>query len=170
MPDLLSEILLLGGGSLEREDQFELSYSARKGLVGGILAVKQACFFQYVFGRAVLPKYKAELQFHNNGRCFAELRVKFQRKTFLFLMESWKGGEDLAPLTEDLDRLANHSAGGWLLVFSASPPGQTEARLDQIDGLPGLGGRVGEHRFLTKSENGEDYEFWVGAWQHPAAG
>ena len=130
------------------------------------MAVRQACYFQYVFGRAILPKYKAELIFHNKERCFAELRVKLDRKKKLFfMMESWKDGESLAPVTESIDRLAKNSTGGYLLVFSANPPGQTEGRLRLVDGLSEIGSRTGEHRFPTKNQQGEDCEFWVVAWQ-----
>lgn len=166
MSDVVSDIIAIGGDSLEREDAFEESFSARRGEVGGVLAVRQPCYFQYVFGRAILPKYKAELKFHNKERCFAVLQVKHARKKKLnFLMESWKDGESLAPVTESVDRLAKDSTGGYLLVFSANPPSQTEGRLRLVDGLPGVGSRTGEHRFPTKNQQGEDYEFWVVAWQ-----
>jgi hypothetical protein len=166
MSEIVSEIISTGGRSLEKEDEFELWYSARKGGAGGILAVKQACYFQYVFGRAILPKYKAELKFHNEERCFAELKVKVDRKKkLLFMMESWRDGESLAPLTENVEALAKHPAGAYLLVFSANPPGQTEGRLGLIDGLSGVGNRTDVHRFLTKSTQGEDREFWIGCWQ-----
>jgi hypothetical protein len=171
MSETVSEIISIGGRSLEKEDEFELWYGAHKGLTGGVLAVKQACYFQYVFSRAILPKYKAELNFHNAERCFAELRIKLHRKkTLLFRMESWRDGESPAPLTESVEALAKRPTGTYLLVFSANPPGQTEGRLGAIDGLSGLGNRMGVHRFLTKGVEGEDREFWIGCWQAATAG
>ena len=171
MSEIVSEIISTGGRSLEKEDEFERWYSTRKGEAGGVLAVKQACYFQYVFGRAILPKYKAELEFHNEERCFANLRVKLDRKKkLLFMMESWRDGESLTPLTESVEALAKHPAGAHLLVFSANLPGQTEDRLGLVDGLSGVGSRTHVHRFLTKSVEGEDREFWIGCWQVAGAG
>jgi hypothetical protein len=165
MSQLISEIISTGGRELEREDEFQQWFFGSRGEAGGVLRIKLPCWRQYVFGRAILPKYHADLQFHNNERCFAELEVKFERKKYLFVMEKWQEGEPQAPLTEAVDRLAKSSADATLLVFSANPFGQTEEFLRRIDGLPGVEGRSGVHRFPTKNDKDEDYEFWVGGWR-----
>ena len=165
MSQFVSEIISTGGRELEKEDQFQQSFFERRGEVGGVLRINLPCWPQYVFGRAILPKYDAKLQFYNNHRCFAELKVKFERKNYWFVMEKWKEGEPLGPLTEAVDRLAKSPAGAYLLVFSASPFGQTEGHLHRIDGLPRLENRTNVHRFRTKNDKGEDYEFWIGGWR-----
>jgi hypothetical protein len=164
MSRFVSEIISIGGQELEREDEFQQWFFGRRGEAGGVLRINLACWPQYVFGRAILPKYDAKLEFDNNERCFAELRVKFERKNYFFTLEYWKEGESLTPLTESVDRLAKNSARAYLLVFSANPSGQTEEHLRLIDGLSGVGDRASAHRFRTKNDKGEDYEFWIGGW------
>ena len=165
MSQLVSEIISLGGQELEREDAFQQWFFGRRGEAGGVLRINLAGWRQYVFGRAILPKYKAELRFYNNDRCHAELRIKFKRKNIFFIMEKWEDGEPLTPFAESISRLAEDSADAYLLVFSASPLGQTEAHLHRIDGLSGIESRTSLHRFRTKNEKGEDYEFWIGGWR-----
>ena len=170
MSQFVSEIIAIGGRELEREEEFQQWFFRRRGEVGGVLRINLPCWRQYVFGRAILPKYKAKLQFYNNEHCFAELTVKFERKNYLFIMEKWQEGEPLTALTESIGKLAKHSPEAYLLVFSASPIGQTERHLDLIDGLPGLRNRTSLHRFRTKNEKGEDYEFWIGGWHAASSG
>jgi hypothetical protein len=165
MSQFISEIFSIGGRSLEKDDEFHEWYSQQRGEVGGLLTVNRPCFYPYVFGRALLPIYDCDLQFDNTERCFGELKVKHERKNYFFIMETWKEGEPLTPLTESVARLARSSARAYLLVFSASPPSQTEAHLRLVDGLPGVASRTGAHRFHTRNEKGEEFEFWVGAWQ-----
>ena len=165
MSQLVSEIITTGGRELEKENEFQQWFFGRRGEAGGMLRIKLPCWHQYVFGRAILPKHYADLRFYNNERCFAELEVKFERKKYLFVMETCQEGESLAPLTEAVDRLAKSSADVTLLVFSANPFGQTEEFLSRIDGLSGVEGRSGVHRFRTKNDKDEDYEFWVGGWR-----
>lgn len=166
MSQFVSELISIGGQSLEKEDQFVQSVSERRGEIGGVLIVKWDCFYQYVFGRALLGKYDTQLRFNNEEHCFAELKVKFKRKQYFFIMEHWKAGAPLTPLKEQVDKLAKYS-NAYLLVFSANPCGQTEENLDLIDGLKGAEGRAGLHRFRTRDAKGEDYEFWVGGWHVP---
>jgi hypothetical protein len=170
MSRFVSEIISIGGRELEKEDQFQQSFFERRGEVGGVLRINMACWPQYVFGRAILPNYDANLEFDNNERCFAELRVKFERKNYFFILEYWKEGESLTPLTESVDRLAKNSARAYLLVFSANPSGQTEEHLRLIDGLSGVGERISMHRFRTKNTAGEDREFWIGGWHVASSG
>jgi len=167
MPQFVSQLISIGGQSLEKEDQFLQSVHARRGEDGGVLRVKLGCFYQYVFGRALLRNYDCQLRFEYEERCFAKLKVKFDRKNYFFLMENWKGGEPLTSLKEGVDRLAKCSNEAYLLVFSAGPYGQTEGNLHLLDGLTGAENRVGGHRFRTKDVKGEDYEFWIGGWHVP---
>jgi hypothetical protein len=165
MSQFVSEIISIGGRELEKEDEFQQWFFGRRGEVGGVLRINLPCWRQYVFGRALLPKYDAKLRFYNEERCFAKLTVKFERKKYFFIMEKWQEGEPLTALTESIGKLAKYSSGAYLLVFSASPIGQTEGHLYRIDRLSGLENRTNVHRFRTKNEKGEDYEFWVGGWQ-----
>lgn len=164
MSDLLAEIIAIGGAELEREDEFEQWFFGNKGESGGVLRIDMPCWRQYVFGRVLLAKYHPELRFFNEDRCFGELKIKFQRKKYFFILENWTQDEPLKALTESVDRLAKYSGKAFLLVFSANPFGHTEDHLARIDGLPGVESRGSVHRFRTKNEQGEDYEYWIGGW------
>ena len=164
MPRIVSELISIGGRSLEDEEQFQRSVLERQGAVGGILGVNLTCFPQYVFSRAILPKYHSKLEFTLDGRRVGELEVKFQRKKYFFILDYWKE-EPLAPLQEDVDRLSKQKAEAYLLVFSANPYGETEGRLRLIDGLSGVERTANVHRFGAKTDEGEDSEFWVGGWK-----
>lgn len=167
MSQLVSEIVSVGGGSLEREEQFLRSVSERKGEVGGLLRVNLICFHQYVFGRALVPKYRTQLQFPLEGRRVAELSVQVRRSRYFFIMDYWRD-EPLAPLQEEADRLAaTQKAEAYLLVLSANPYGETEGKLALIDGLAGVEPKTAVYRLAAQTEKGEDYEFWVGAWHVP---
>ncbi len=166
MSQLVSEILSIGGQSLEQEEQFLRWFSERKGEVGGLLRVDLICFPQYVFGRAIVPTYSSTLKFTLEGRRVGELKVKYHRNEYFFIMDYW-ADESLAPLQDDADRLATQKAEAYLLVFSANPYGETEGRLRLIDGLSGVEPRTSLYRLGAQTEKGETYEFWVGAWRVP---
>ncbi len=168
MFQLVSEIISIGGRSLEKEEQFLRSVQECKGKVGGILGVNLICFPQYVFGRAILPKYHSKLEFTLDGRRVGELNVKVQKRKYFFIMDYWRE-EPLAPLQGDVGRLAKQKANAFLLVFSANPYGETEGKLRLVDGLPGVERTASVHRFGAQTEKGEDYEFWVGAWRVPSS-
>ena len=170
MSQFASELISIGGRELEKEDQFQRSLSVRRGEVGEVLRIDLACWHQYVFGRAILPKYDAKLKFYNDDRCYAELEVKLERKNYNFIMEYWEEGESVTSLTESIDKLADYSTRAYLLVFSANPSGRTEGQLRLIDGLSGLENRTSVHWFRTKNEKGEDYEFWIGGWRFTSGG
>lgn len=165
MTQFVSEILSIGGESLEREERFLRELSKRKGETGGLLRVDLICFPQYVFGRVVKPKFRATLEFTLEGRRVGELAVKIKRNAYFFIMDYWKD-EPLAPLQDDVDRLAQQKkVEAYLLVFAANPFGETEGRMSLIDGLSGVEPRTGVYRFGAQTEKGEDHEFWVGAWR-----
>jgi hypothetical protein len=166
MSQLVSELLSIGGRSLEEEERWLRSDARRRGGHGGLLTIDRICFCQYVFGRAILPKYKSTFEFTLDGRRVGELGVKFERKHYFFILDHWKD-EPLAPLQDDVDRLAKQKAEAYLMVFAANPHGETEDRLRLVDALAGIGPRAGVHRFGAQTENGENYEFWVGGWRVP---
>ena len=163
MSELLSELLSTGGRSLEQEEVWLRSEARYKGGRGGILAIDEICFCPYVFGRAIPPKFDAKLRFTLDGRRVGELAVTLGRKRFALILDHWKD-EPRAALQEDVDRLAKQKAEAFLLVLSANPCGQTESRMDLIDALPGVGPRTSVYRFSAETGQGEEYEFWVGAW------
>ncbi len=167
MPQFVSQLISIGGQSLEKEDQFLQSVSERKGEVGGVLRVRWDCYYQYVFGRAIITQYDSELRFNNDDRCFAELRVQLKREVYFFVMEHWKEGEPLTRLKQQVEQLAKYSNGAYLLVFSANPCGQTEGNVHLVDGLAGAENRASVHCFRTKDAKGDDYEFWIGGWRVP---
>ena len=99
-----------------------------------------------------------------------ELSVKIKRDAYFFIMDYWKD-EPLAPLQDDVDRLAQQkTVEAYLLVFAANPYGETEGRMSLIDGLSGVEPRTSVYRFGAQTEKGENYEFWVGAWRVPRKG
>ena len=166
MSQLVPQLLSLGGLSLEREEEYLRSDAERRGGRGGILTIDEICFCQYVFGRVIPPEFDATLEFTREGRRVGEIRVKFERKPYFFILDHWKD-EPLPPLQDHVERLAGQKAEACLLVFSANPYGETEERTRLVDGLPGVGPRAGIHRFGAETENGEIREFWVGAWPVP---
>ncbi len=163
MSELVPQLLSIGGRSLEREEDWLRTEAERKGGRGGILTIDEICFVQYVFGRAILPQFDSRLEFTRDGRRVGELRVTFERKRYVFILEHWKD-EPLLPLQDHVDRLARQKAEAFLMVLSANPYAETESRLRAVEGLRGVGPRAGVHRFRTQTEQGEDHEFWVGAW------
>ncbi len=166
MTQLVSQLLSIGGRSLEQEEDWLRSDAARKGQHGGILTIDQICFCQYVFARAVLPKFHSTLEFTRDGRRVGELSVRHERKHYFFILDHWKD-EPLLPLQDHVDRLAEHKAEAYLLVFSGNPYGETEGKTRLVDGLPGVEPRASIHRFAAQTDKGEDHEFWVGAWRVP---
>jgi hypothetical protein len=166
MSELLPQLLSIGGRSLEREERWLRTEAERKGRRGGLLAIDVICFPQYVFGRAILPEFDSRLQFTREGRRVGELRVAFERRRYLFVLEHWKD-EPLLFLQDHVDRLAREKAEAYLLVLSANLYGETEGRLRAVDALPGLGPRAGVHRFSAQTDQGEDHEFWAAAWPVP---
>jgi hypothetical protein len=163
MSELVPQLLSIGGRSLEREEDSLRTEAERKGRRGGILTIDEICFVQYVFGRAILPEFDSRLEFTRDGRRVGELRVTFERKRYVFILEHWKD-EPLFPLQDHVDRLARQKGEAFLVVFSANPHAETESRLRAVEGLQGVGPRFGIHRFRAQTEQGEDHEFWVGAW------
>jgi hypothetical protein len=166
MSQLVSQLLSIGGRSLEREEDWLRSDAARKGQHGGVITIDDICFCQYVFVRAILPEYRSTLEFTREGRRVAELAVAYERKHHFFILDHWKD-EPVLPLQDHVDRLARQKPEAYLLVFSANPYGETEGKMRLVDGLAGVGERVAVHRFPAQTEKGEDTEFWVGAWRVP---
>ncbi len=164
MSELISEFIATGGRSLEEEEQWQRSVQESKGEAGGILGVNQICFHPYVFIRGILEKYRAKHAFTLEGRRVGELTVKFQKKSYFFILDFWKD-EPLAPLQEEVDRLSREKAETYLIVLSANPYGETESKLSLIDGLTGVEPRASVYRFGAKTDEGEDFEFWVGGWK-----
>lgn len=164
MSQLISEIIATGGRELEEEEQWQRSVQAGKGEAGGILGVNVICFHPWVFIRAILPNYRAKHSFTLEGRRVGELKVKIQKKEYFFIVDFWKD-DPLAPLQEEVERLAKQKAEACLIVLSANPYGETEGRLRLIDGLNGVEPIEGVYRFGAKTDEGVDVEFWVGGWR-----
>ena len=120
MSQLVSQLLSIGGRSLEREEDWLRSDAERKGQHGGILTIDEICFCQYVFVRAILPEFDSTLEFTREGRRVAELGVKYERKHYFFILDHWKD-EPVLPLQDHVDRLARQKPETYLLVFSANP-------------------------------------------------
>ena len=167
MSRLLSDIFALGCASLEREEQFLRGQAERDGQVGGLLAVDDICFCQYVFIRAVLPKFHATHAFTREGRRVGELVVKHDRKQHCFLvLDHWKD-EPADVLEAAVDRLAGQKAEAYLVVISANRFGETEERQRLVEGLGGVGEKAAERRFPARTASGEENELWVAAWRVP---
>jgi hypothetical protein len=165
MSQLISEVIATGGRSLEEEEQWQRSLQERKGETGGILGVDLICFHQSVFIRGILEKYRAQHAFTLEGRRVGELRMKFQKKEYVFILDFWKD-EAPAALQEEAERLAKQKAeAAYLIVLSANPYGETESRLDLIDRLTGVEPRASVYRFGARTDDGEDFEFWAGGWK-----
>lgn len=166
MSQLLSDIMAIGGRSLEQEEQFLRRQTERKGQAGGLLAVDLICFCPYVFLRAVLPKYNSKHEFTREGRRVAELAVKFERKNYSLVLDHWKD-EPVDVLHGAVDRLTGKKAEAYLIVFSANRKAETEERQRLVEGLEGVGEKAAEHRFPALDASGEELEFWVAAWRAP---
>jgi hypothetical protein len=171
MSDFVSELIAIGGRSLEQDEEYLKSVFARKGEVGGLLRVNVdvvICYYQIVFARVILPKYRAKLQFRYEGRREGELAIKRGRNRYFLVLDHWRE-DTTAPIQKNVDDLAtrNEKDEACLVVFSANADGETEERLALIDGLPGIGDRAGAHRIRTRNEKGEDCEFWIVGWHVP---
>jgi len=166
MPHLLSDIIAVGCGSLEREEQYLRRETERKGQAGGLLAIDLICFCQYVFVRAILPRYKATIAFTREGRRVGELSVKSERRPYFLILDHWKD-EPVDVLEAAVDRLAGQKAEAYLLVLSANRHGETEGRQRLVAGLEGVAEKTAEHRFPARAASGEELEFWVAAWRVP---
>ena len=166
MSQLLSDIVAIGCGSLEQEEQFLRRETERKGQAGGLIAINLIGYCPYVFLRAVLPKYNAKHAFDREGRRVAELAVKFRRKNHLLILDHWKD-EPADVLEAAVDRLAREKAEAYLIVLSANRQGETDRRQRLVEGLEGVAEKTAEHRFPTLSASGEQLEFWVAAWRVP---
>jgi hypothetical protein len=164
MSEFISDFIATGGRSLEEEEQWQRSLQERKGEAGGILGVDQICYHAYLFIRGILGKYRAKHAFTLERRRVGELTVKFQRKEYFFILDFWKE-EPLAPLQQEVNRLATQKAEAYLIVLSANPQGETESRLHLIDELAGVEPRASVYRFGAQTDEGEDFEFWVGGWR-----
>jgi hypothetical protein len=165
MYELIAELIATGGRALEEEEQWQRSLQESKGEAGGILGVDLLCYHQTVFIREIYKKYRAKHAFTLEGRRVGELTVKVQKKKQYFLiLDFWKD-EPLAPLQEEVDRLSMQKAEAYLIVLSANPYGETESKLSLIDRLAGVESRASVYRFGAKTDEGEDFEFWVGGWR-----
>ena len=163
MSEFLSELLSIGGAELEREEAWLRREAHDKGAYGGILSIDLVCFCPYVFTRAVLPKYRAKHAFTHEGRPVADIDIVRGRGRHAFIVDHWKA-EPREALEEDVERLGQREGELHLLVMSGNRPTDTEDRMRQVDGLPGVGSRAGMHRLDAETGAGEIHEFWVGAW------
>lgn len=165
MSQLLSDIVAIGGRSLEQEEQSLRKQSERKGETGGLLTVDLICFRPYVFLRAILPRYNAQHAFTRDGRRVGELTVRFERRNYFFVLDHWND-EPVEVLEVALDRLSGRKGESYLIVSSANRFGATEERQRLVAALDGVAAEVmGEYRFPAATANGEELEFWVAAWR-----
>ena len=177
--EVLSGVVALGGKGLEAEDRVIRGYVAARGESGGILRRQDERYYQHVVWRSVLARWNALLERNPLGAGKQiDLEVMNDGTPHYFEMECWlskSGKRELKGIRTDVE-MVGRRPNGYMLVFSANPPGTTKENLAWLESQhrnpgeaqsagPGLREDSREiHMFLTQDAKGDEVEFWIAGW------
>jgi hypothetical protein len=163
MATFMSDVASIAGRALETEDQELKKIFNGRGQAGGILRNELERYYQYIFWKAILPKYDAKLRFKHAEGYVPDLQLDYNGVSYFFEMKYW-AEEHLRRIKADIKKVGIYTTGGYLVVFSANPAEKTEENLKLIDDLLATEARQGLYSFGTTNQVGRAVEFWVGIW------
>jgi hypothetical protein len=169
MPELLGDVIAVGGHALEVEDQWlRKIHSGRGEGVAGLLWANFERYYQFIVWRSLLEKYNAQIECGHDG-FLVDLVIHHDSVCHLFEMKNWRE-ENTERISTDVRRLQKFRRGGCLLVFSANPRDMTRENVALLEKLDGIHASACIHTFPTENKMGEPYEFWFAGWRiNPSA-
>lgn len=167
-PELLEDIISLGGRALEVEDRELRVIAGQRGRHGGLLGTEYERHYQFIVWKSLAMRYDAEVEFSYGGY-LVDLVILRDNIPTICEMKYWRE-ESPTKVYSDILRLQSFPNGGYLLVFSANPKHLTEENIQIIGNLSGVTGPGHSYRFRTENRKGDDsYEFWFAGWPVPSA-
>ena len=166
MPELLTDVINIGGCALEAEDRELRGIYRTKGQHGGLLRTDFERYYQFVVWKSLLEKYDAQIEYRHEGS-LVDLVINQNEMLHIFEMKKWQE-EGIRKIIPDIPRIQKFQGGGYLLIFSANPEEFTAENLRWFEEqLREIEPPACIHSFETKFpiHIGKPYEFWFAGWK-----